>query len=247
MPADVRRVGPGGLLPEAESDDAGRRSGSERGAGPPRGGLGGAGGAGSGAGAGAGTGTGGGGAPPAGVVPPGSDSNSLVSFSCRPQSSSATVALAASEPRRIRGVIVIIRFWRIFCLVVPRNSTPSSGISDRIGRPSWPSTSRSSRRPPITAVSWFRSSMCVTSVLDATRGRSIVWPDTVKRSKPGIGLVVPLSERCCGITVIMILSWPGITCGITRSWKPTLTGLFSSSSTEKVSPPFWFDAAVLRA
>ena len=84
-------------------------------------------------------------------------------------------------------------------------------------------------------------------VLEATRGRSIVWPQTVKRSKPGIGLVVPVSARCCGMTSSMILFSPGITCGITSSWKPTLTGLFSSSSTEKVRPPFWFDAAVLRA
>ena len=63
----------------------------------------------------------------------------------------------------------------------------------------------------MTAVSLLLSSISVTIVLEATRGRSMVWPETVKRSKPGIGLVVPLSARRCGITRSMILFSPGIT------------------------------------
>ena len=103
----------------------------------------------------------------------------------------------------------------------------------------------------MTAVSPESSSMWVTTVSAASCGSAIctsLAPEPPRKMlKPGCKADVPVNAFCCGMTVIMIFFVPGITCGSTRSWKPTWTGEDSASSIENWRPPCWFDSALVRA
>ena len=68
-------------------------------------------------------------------------------------------------------------------------------------------------------------------------------PD-LNSSKPGSVVDEPVSCSASGITVTMILSVFGMTCGMTSSWKPCCTGEAGASEIENVRPPDWLEDAV---
>jgi hypothetical protein len=76
------------------------------------------------------------------------------------------------------------------------------------------------------------------------RDRAFLAPATtdLNTSKPAGAsdvLPVPVSAVRCGITSMITLSVPGTMCGVASSWKPTLTGDSSPSSSASNRPPAW--------
>ena len=84
-----------------------------------------------------------------------------------------------------------------------------------------------------------------------TRGRRMdTWfrPSPEENSsKPGRVVDVPTSCSGSGMIVSIIFCVPGMTCGMTMSWKPCCTGEFGASAIEKVRPPDWLLEAVVCA